>query len=120
MLFLLLGCDLEKLGAYDCSQYCDQVIAKTEECASEYATAQCEAEGVPAEQCDPDAWGEVQEYAGQAREDWEGADRDQMVASCQEDIEESGKADTTCQAETATINNLTCDQILDLLGELAG
>jgi hypothetical protein len=119
MLLFLLGCDLTQIGAYTCDEYCDQVISKTEECAAVYAADACEAEGVPADQCDSDAWEEVQAYAGQEREDWASANRNEMVGSCQEDLEASGKSDTTCQAETGTLNNLSCDQILDLLGELA-
>ncbi len=49
MLLLLLGCDLTQIGAYTCDEYCDQVISKTEECASVYAEDQCAEAGVPAE-----------------------------------------------------------------------
>ncbi len=117
LLLLLAACiDLEKLGAYSCDEYCEQVLDKTEECAEAAVQAECEAAGQA--DCEfTDA--ELAEYASTAREDWADASRNEMVGSCKEDIAASGKTDTQCQAETATINNLTCDQILDTLGSLA-
>ncbi len=114
---LLAGCiDLESVGAYSCDEYCEQVLAKTETCAEESATAACEASG--------SACGELTEeqlaaYAAEGRDDWAGASRAAMIDSCNADIEEVGKQDAACQAETATINNLSCEQILDLLGQIA-
>lgn len=100
-LLILAACvDLEQLGVYSCDEYCEQVLDKTEECAAE-------------------ADAELAEYASTARDDWAGKERADMVASCQADVVDAGKTDTECQAETGTINNLTCDQILDVLSGLA-
>jgi hypothetical protein len=115
----LLGCDLTKVGAYDCSEYCDQVIAKTQECGEQAAHDQCVEAGGTEEECSATSWEDVQAYAGEAREDWADASKDDMIASCEQDIEESGKTDASCEAETATINNVTCDQILDTIETLS-
>jgi hypothetical protein len=115
---LLAGCDqLEKVGAYTCDQYCDQVLAKTTECATAAAKEQCEAAG--GTDCDTLSEDELSAYAAEGRDDWAGASKDEMIASCEDDIASAGKTDAECQAETATINNLSCDDILDLLGEIA-
>ncbi|MDP2309038.1 MAG: hypothetical protein Q8P18_23645 [Pseudomonadota bacterium] len=114
---VLAGCDLTKLGAYSCDEYCDQVLSKTSECAEQAAQDECEAAG--GTDCDAFSEEQLAEYASTAREDWAESSRAEMVASCQSDITEAGKTDTACQAETATINNLTCDQILDTLSAIA-
>lgn len=118
MIFFLsfLACDLlnpENLGIYTCDDYCDQVVTKTEECA----VAQCEA--------DPESCGggefteeDLAAYAASGREDWEGKSKRDMVGSCNDDLEAAAKSDTECQAETALINNLTCDEMLTLLGDI--
>jgi hypothetical protein len=114
---LLAGCDLEKLGAYTCDEYCDQVLSKTSDCAEEAAQQEClDAGGTD---CDVFTEEQLAEYASTAREDWAESTRAEMVASCQADIEKAEKQDSACQAETATINNLTCDQILDTLSAIA-
>lgn len=119
LLLLLAACiDLESLGAYSCDEYCEQVLDKTEECGEAVAQAECEAAG--GTDCSEFTEEQLAEYASQAREDWSGASRNDMVKSCKEDIAASEKTDASCQAETATINNLTCDQILDTIGSLAG
>lgn len=102
LLFSLVACDLfnpEQVGAYTCDEYCDQVVGKTAECAEEQAK-------------------QVDEFAAEGREDWAGATEDAMVASCNDDLASAGKSDTECQAETALINNITCDEILRLLGNI--
>ena len=102
LFFSLLACDLlnpEQVGAYTCDEYCDQVVGKTVECAEEQAK-------------------EVDEFAAEGREDWAGATTDAMVASCNDDLAAAGKDDTECQAETALLNNVSCDDILGLLGEM--
>ncbi|MDP2316078.1 MAG: hypothetical protein Q8P41_24490 [Pseudomonadota bacterium] len=114
---LLAGCDLEKLGAYSCDEYCDQVLSKTSECAEVAAQQECVDAG--GTDCSGLTEEQLAEYASTAREDWADSTRAEMVASCQADIEEAEKTDTACQAETATINNLTCDQILDTLSAIA-
>lgn len=115
--FLFAGCDLEKFGAYTCDEYCDQVLDKTSECAEVQVQRECEAAG--GTDCDSFTEEQLAEYASTAREDWAEASRAEMVASCQADLAEAEKTDSACQAETATINNLTCDQILDTLSEIA-
>ena len=119
LLLLLAACiDLTQFGAYSCDAYCEQVIDKTEACAEDWAREQCEAAG--GTDCGALSDEELADYASQARDDWDGASRKEMVGSCQEDLAASEKTDASCQAETATLNNLTCDQILDTLGSLAG
>lgn len=118
LLLILAACiDLTQFGAYSCDEYCEQILDKTEECAEAWAQEQCEAAG--GTDCSSLSEEELAEYASQAREDWSGASRNEMVGSCKEDIAAAEKTDASCQAETATINNLTCDQILDTLGGLA-
>ncbi len=114
---LLAGCDLEKIGAYTCDEYCDQVLTKTEECAEAAATQTCEDAG--GTDCGGLTEGQLGEYASTAREDWANSSRVEMIASCNADIAAAEKTDASCQAETATINNLTCDQILDTLTTIA-
>lgn len=118
LLLLLVACvDLEKLGAYSCDEYCEQMLDKTSECAETAARQECEAAG--GTDCDQFTEEQLAEYASVAREDWADKTRNEMVGSCQDDIAASGKTDAACQAETATVNNLTCDQVLDALGTLA-
>jgi len=114
---LLAGCNLEKFGAYTCDEYCEQVLSKTSECAEEAAQQECLDAG--GSDCEAFTEEELAEYASTAREDWADATRAEMVASCQADIEKAEKKDSACQAETAAINNLTCDQILDTLESIA-
>ena len=114
---LLAGCNLEKLGAYTCDEYCDQVLTKTEECAEVAATQACEDAG--GTDCGGLTEEQLAEYASTARDDWADASRAEMIASCNADIEAAEKTDASCQAETATINNLTCAQILDTLSTIA-
>lgn len=118
LILLLAACvDLEKLGAYSCDEYCGQILDKTSECAEAAAKAECEAAG--GTDCDQFTEEQLAEYASVAREDWADSTRAEMETSCQDDIAAAGKTDAACQAETATVNNLTCDQVLDALGTLA-
>lgn len=114
---LLAGCDLEKIGAYSCDEYCDQVLTKTEKCAEVAATRACEEAG--GTDCAGLTGEQLAEYASTAREDWADSSRVEMIASCNADIAAAEKTDASCQAETATINTLTCDQILDTLTTIA-
>ena len=114
---LLSGCDFEKLGAYTCDEYCEQVLTKTEECAEIAATDACEDAG--GTECGGLTDEQLGDYAATARSDWKDKSRVEMVASCNADIEAAEKTDAACQAETATINNLTCDQILGTLTTIA-
>lgn len=116
MLVLLsfLACDLlnpENLGAYTCDEYCDQVVSKTDECAQADCTANPDACGGYTEE-------DLAAYAASGRSDWEGASRDEMVSSCNDDLEAAAKSDAECQTETAIVNNLTCDEMLQLLGQI--
>lgn len=118
LLVLIAACiDLTKFGAYSCDQYCEQVLDKTEECAEAAVQAECEAAG--GMDCGSLTDEELGEYVSSARSDWAAASRNEMVGSCKEDIAAAEKTDASCQAETATINNLTCDQVLDTLSALA-
>jgi hypothetical protein len=117
LVLLLAACDLEKFGAYTCDEYCEQMLDKTEECATAAARSECESAG--GANCDQITDEQLATYASQAREDWADSSKNEMIASCKEDIAASQKADAECQAETATINNLTCDQILDTIQSLA-
>jgi hypothetical protein len=119
LIVLLAACiDLESLGAYTCDEYCGQVIDKTAQCAEEAAIAECEAAAET--DCPEFSDAELGEYAASARTDWADASRAEMVASCDADIQASGKSDTECEAETATLNNLECSQILDVIDALDG
>jgi hypothetical protein len=114
LLFIALtACDLfnaESVGAYTCDEYCGEVIDKTDECAEEACAA------------DPDCASytdeEMAEYAAEGRDDWAGASRDEMLASCESDLASAGKSDTECQAETAVLNNISCTDLLGLLGQI--
>jgi hypothetical protein len=113
LLLLTVACDLlnpEAVGAYTCDEYCGEVVAKTDECAQ----AACEADP----DCAAYSEAEMAEYAAQGRDDWAGASSDDMLASCESDLASAGKTDTQCQAETAVLNNLTCDELLGLLGQI--
>lgn len=117
VLVSLLGCDLlnpEAIGAYTCDQYCDEVVAKTDECAQAAYEDACAADPDCAEYSESD----MSDYAAQGRSDWAGASSDEMIASCEADLTSAGKTDTECQAETAILNNLTCDELLGLLGDI--
>ncbi len=120
MLFLTLAlaCDLSKFGAYDCEAYCDQVIAKTETCTQAAIDAQCAELGDTA--CKAATESDLSTYASQSRSDWAGQGRRELVDSCNADIAESGKTEAQCLAETGTINNITCDDLLGLLETLGG
>ncbi len=115
-LLALTACDLlaEAVGAYTCDEYCNEVVAKTDECAQVAYEADCESNPGCAAYSDE----ELAAYAAEGREDWAGASKTDMLASCEADLSSAGKADTECQAETALINNLTCDEILQLLGDI--
>lgn len=117
LILSLFACDLTKVGAYDCDAYCGEVLGKTEECATVAAEQECEDQGVESA-CGELTDEQLSSYAAQGREDWEGAARDDMLASCKEDIAAAGKTDAQCQAETATLNNITCDDLLSLLGTI--
>lgn len=106
--------DAESIGAYTCDQYCDEVVAKTDECAQQAYEDACAADPDCAEYSESD----MADYAAQGRSDWAGASSDEMVASCEADLASAGKSDAECQAETALLNNLTCDDVLALLGEI--
>ncbi len=115
--FLLAACDLfnpEQVGAYTCDQYCDQVVSKTDECAQQSFEDKCAADTACGEYSESD----LGDYAAQGRDDWAGSTKTDMVASCNDDLAAAGKTDTECQAETALLNNLTCDDILGLLGDM--
>ena len=122
MLMLLLGCaEIESLfnpetyGAYTCDEYCDQVLDKTDACAEEQYDAEC---AQAPEACEEYSEEEMAAYAAEGRSDWEGASRDDMLASCNDDLAAAGKTDSECQSETAVLNNLSCDDILSLLGQI--
>lgn len=113
----LLACDLlnpENVGAYTCDQYCEEVVAKTDECAQAAFESECAADP----DCGEYSESELAEYAAEGRSDWAGAGQDEMIASCEADLAAAGKPDAECQAETAILNNLACDDILVLLGEI--
>ncbi|MBM4367761.1 MAG: hypothetical protein FJ102_16230 [Deltaproteobacteria bacterium] len=117
MFFALLGCaEIDKLfnpetyGAYTCDEYCEQVVSKTDECAEEECANNPE--------CGEYSEEDLSAYAAEGRDDWEGASKQDMVDSCNDDLGSADKSDSECQAETAVLNNLTCDEILSLLGEI--
>jgi hypothetical protein len=85
-LFLLAACDLTKLGVYGCEEYCDQLIDKAVTCASE--------EGI-------------------SFDDLVGDSQETIDGECQVEVEQFDEAE--CQAQTALINNATCDQIVGLM-----
>jgi hypothetical protein len=121
LLALLFACDLSRFGAYTCDAYCDQVLDRTQTCAAEMALAECEAADVPADyDCEEYSEERLAEFASQGRPDWAGQSRTEMLDSCRADILASGKTDAACQAETATINNVACEDLLTLLGDLGG
>ena len=98
MLFLLLACkylDPEKAGIYGCDEYCDQLVSRTDECATESGK-------------DLDA------FVSQVNPDWEGLTQAEIVEECNIRIEENGKSESSCKAETGTFNNLSCDDIVGL------
>ncbi|MSQ04045.1 MAG: hypothetical protein EXR71_19520 [Myxococcales bacterium] len=116
-LFSLLGCELfsaESVGAFTCDKYCDEVVAKTNECAQAAFEEQCAADP----DCGDYAESDLAAYASEGRSDWADASSDEMVASCESDLSAAGKTDSECQVETAVLNNLTCDEILQLLGTM--
>ena len=115
-LTLALACDLSKYGAYDCEAYCDQVLTKTEACTQDAIDAQCAELGDTA--CKAATESDLSEYASQSRSDWAGQSRRELVDSCNSDVAASGKTEAQCLAETATINNITCDDLLGLLESL--
>lgn len=101
MLFLLLACeylDPEKAGIYGCEDYCDQLISKAEECATE-------------------AGEDLDQFLTAVDDSYEGMAREEIVGSCNEKITEQGKSETSCQVETGTLNNIACS---DLLGGVDG
>lgn len=113
LLLVLTACDLfnaESVGAYTCDEYCGEVVDKTDECAEEACAADAE--------CASYSDAEMAEYAAKGRDDWAGASRDDMLASCESDLASAGKSDTECQAETAVLNNISCDDLLSLLGQI--
>jgi hypothetical protein len=117
LVLLLAACDLfnpESVGAYTCDAYCEQVVGKTDECAQQQFDAACAGDSACGEYSESD----LGAYAGQGRDDWADAGKDEMVASCNDDLASAGKTDTECQAETAVLNNLSCDDILSLLGDM--
>lgn len=117
ILISLLGCELfnpESLGAFTCDEYCDEVVSKTNECAQAAFDDECAANP----DCGEYAESDLADYASEGRSDWAGATRDDMIASCESDLSAAEKTDTECQAETAVLNNLTCDEVLQLLGTI--
>ncbi len=120
-LLLLLACDLSRFGAYSCDEYCGQVLDRTQECAAEAALAECEAADVPDDfDCEEYSDEQLANYASRGNPEWAGQTRIEMLEDCEADVERSGKSDASCQAETATLNNLECDDLLSLLGQLSG
>lgn len=123
MLFLaLLSCQLvnpEAVGAYDCSAYCDQVVSKTETCSAEYYQDVCDDSGMDSA-CAMADDEQLAEYASQGNSDWKGKSRADMVGSCNADLAADPKTELECQASTATLNNMSCDQILALIGDIGG
>jgi hypothetical protein len=111
------GCDLTKIGAYTCDEYCDQVVGKAQTCAQDAIHDECVAAGES--NCDEMTQDQIADYISQARDDWKGKGKQEMIDSCNDDITAAGKTDASCQAETATINNLSCDDILGLIGDIA-
>jgi hypothetical protein len=120
LLVLLAACNLSRFGAYTCDEYCDQVLNRTETCAEEAALAECEAADVPDDfDCEEYSEDQLAQYASRGRPDWAGQTRVEMLESCEADIQTSGKSDASCQAETATLNNIACEDLLTLLAQLA-
>lgn len=121
LLALLLACDLSRFGAYTCDAYCGQVLDRTQTCATEMALAECEAADVPeGYDCEEYSEERLAEFASRGRPDWAGQSRREMLESCEADVIASDKTDAACQAETATLNNIECDDLLTLLGDLGG
>ncbi len=120
LILSLLACELfdpSKVGAYSCSEYCPQVIDKTDACAE----AQYEAECAKLDSgCPEYSEDELQAYAAEGNGDWGTKSKEEMLSSCEADLAASEKSETQCNAETATINNLSCDEILGLIGGLGG
>ena len=85
-LVLLAACDLTKVGIYGCDEYCDQMIDKAIGCAAEQGVS-------------------FDEFAGDSQEAIQG--------DCQVEADELDEA--SCQAQTALINNATCDQLIGLM-----
>ena len=101
-LLLLSACELlnpEKVGIYGCDEYCEQLISKADECATEQGVS-------------------LDEYAASVDPDWEGQGKTEITASCNEKLAESGKSEAECKASTGTFNNLGCDDIISLLEQL--
>lgn len=102
MLIFLMACSLldpEKAGIYGCDEYCDQLIGKADECATEAGVT-------------------LDEFAAEAVGDWKGKGEQEIIDACNEKI--ADKSETECQAETGTFNNITCEQILSTMGGLGG
>jgi hypothetical protein len=96
MLIFLLSCQYlnpEKAGIYGCDEYCEQLISRTEVCADE--------EGLT-----------VDELVATVKPDWEGLSRDEIITNCDQMITDQGKSEASCQTETGTFNNLSCDDII--------
>jgi hypothetical protein len=91
LLWALAGCTLEDIGAVGCDEWCDTLMNRAEQCAAE--------EGISVEQ-----------FAGQPPAEVE--------AACQD--EAATRTEEQCNIETATATNATCDQIANLVAELAG
>jgi hypothetical protein len=97
-----MACNLlnpEKAGIYGCDQYCDQLIGKAETCANEAGLS-------------------LDEFAADADPEWKGKGKQEIIDSCNEKIKD--KSEASCQAETGTFNNLSCDDILSTIGTLGG
>ncbi len=90
LVLMMNGCILEAIGAYTCDAYCSGISDKVENCA---------------------------EDEGLTFEDFAGGDKATVLDKCQDEIDGRGLSDLQCQAETATINNLSCDQIVDTVAD---
>lgn len=116
-LILLLGCNLlDKIGAKDCEEYCQTLIDKADACAQERYDEAC-ASGDTAI-CNDDA-NAIGDWVSSVKPDWADQGADEMVDSCNSEIA-SSKTEAECLAETAAINNLTCDQILTTVEAVGG
>jgi hypothetical protein len=119
MVFLLVpACQLfdpATYGAVTCDEYCGEVLDRVEVCAQEQAETDCLAAGGTQAECSQNISDqEMSAYASEGNASWDGKSRAQMVASCKDSV--SVKSEAQCAAETATINNLSCDDLLGLIG----
>lgn len=120
LILSFLACELidpAKYGAYSCADYCGQVVDKADSCAEQKYEDEC---AQLDSGCPEYSEEELQAYAKEGNADWGTKSKSEMLSSCQDDLDSSGKSEAECNAETATINNLSCDEILNVIGGLGG